>query len=190
VPPPIRAILFDADGVIQNGTGADLAISSGVVTLSGGDNRLATNDDVSVASGASFDINDLDQSIDLLRGGGTVVLGSVVASGDNVLTIGTSNDGDDDATLTGIIVGAGLIKKLGAGTLTLSGANTFNGSGVDLTIAEGVIRLSGGASDQSVDLRGGPGGDVDCHPRQRTRAVAAKRNSGTPGIAPHSAAMA
>jgi putative hydrolase of the HAD superfamily len=26
VPPPIRAILFDADGVIQNGTGADLAL--------------------------------------------------------------------------------------------------------------------------------------------------------------------
>ena len=26
MPPPIRAILFDADGVIQNGTGADLAL--------------------------------------------------------------------------------------------------------------------------------------------------------------------
>ena len=36
----------------------------------------------------------------------------------------------------------------------------------------------------------GTAGDVDCHVNQRTRAVSAKRSSGAPRMAPHSAARA
>jgi autotransporter-associated beta strand protein len=64
---------------------------------------------------------------------GTLQLGSggtsgFIPAGGNVLDAGTLNvNRSDDVTLSGVISGGGGVTKNGAGTLTLSGVNTFTG---------------------------------------------------------------
>jgi autotransporter-associated beta strand protein len=57
------------------------------------------------------------ETIRSLTGGGTVDLGSAV------LTL----SGDDDATFSGVVGGAGGLVKLGDGAFTIAGANTYTG---------------------------------------------------------------
>ena len=52
------------------------------------------------------------------------------------LTFGDANDN----TISGVISGAGNLTKVGAGTQTLSGTNTYTG---DTTISAGTIKLTG-----------------------------------------------
>jgi autotransporter-associated beta strand protein len=65
-----------------------------------------------------------------------------------VIAAGTSFiDGPQNLTLTGPISGSGGLTKLGAGTLTLSGASSYSGT---LTIAEGALIQNGGVLPATV----------------------------------------
>ncbi|HTJ93984.1 MAG TPA: autotransporter domain-containing protein, partial [Pararobbsia sp.] len=125
-------------GTLALGLGGSLA-ATGVVALDG----ATTGFDIS-GSGAN-------QTIGALSGtGGTVTLGV------NTLTFG---DGSDQ-TLASTIVGTGGIVKQGAGTETLSAANTFTGG---TTIDAGTLALSGAgalAATGAVDIAG-PGASFD-----------------------------
>ena len=108
----------------SNYTGAT-TISAGTLRISGDNDRLPTGTAVSFVNtaGATLDLNNLNQTIGSLTGGGT--LGGNVTLGSGTLTVnGTSSP----AAYAGVISGTGGLSKAGTGTLTLSGTNTYNGA--------------------------------------------------------------
>ncbi|SNT18069.1 MULTISPECIES: autotransporter-associated beta strand repeat-containing protein, partial [unclassified Azospirillum] len=118
------------------------SVSAGGLTLNAGEGALADTSAVTVAADATLTVTAND-TIGSLAGAGTVALGG------SLLTFG----GDDTSTtFSGTITGAtgGSIKKLGTGTFTLSGTNSYVG-GTDLaagTIVAGTVGAlgSGGIS--------------------------------------------
>ena len=127
----------------------------GTLQLGGSDDRLPTGTTVSFANvaGTGLDLNNLNQTVGALAGGGTnggnTTLGT---SGTNTLTIGGFG-----GAYYGMISGAGSVTKTGFGTQTFYGANTYGGgtlinSGGTLAVANatgsgtgtGGVLLSGG----------------------------------------------
>lgn len=127
-------------GLTKTGTGT-LVLSGastygGATTLSAGilkagaANAFSSSSAFSVASGTTLDLNGYDQVVGSLAGAGTVSLGAgTLSAGGN----GTST------AFTGAIGGAGGLEKAGAGTLTLSTANSYTGA---TTVSAGVLRVS------------------------------------------------
>ncbi len=120
----------------------DLTISAGTVTTTG---TLA--DTVDVINSGTYDV-DASDTIQSLSGSGAVA----IASGQTLTTGDAGND-----TISGVISGAGNLTKQGAGTLTLSGNNTFTG---DLTISAGTVTTTGTLAD-TVDVINSGTYDVD-----------------------------
>jgi fibronectin-binding autotransporter adhesin len=114
-------------------------VSAGTLQVNGGNNRLATTGDVSVASGATFDLNNNNQQIDALSGLGNVTLGS----GD--LTIGSGS-------FSGIISGTGNVIKSGTSTATFTGAHTYSGN---TTISDGKLVINGSLVSPTLTINSG-----------------------------------
>jgi autotransporter-associated beta strand protein len=130
--------------------GAGTLLLSGANTYSGATNVNAgslqagavnvfgNNSAVTVASGATLDLNSFNQTIGSLAGAGSVKLGlaSLTAGGDNSST-----------TFSGDISGAGGFAKTGNGTMTLTGANSYSGG---TTINGGTLQLGNGGTSGSI----------------------------------------
>ena len=125
-----------------SGTGGLTKAGSATLTLSGANtytgattvnagtlqagaaNVLTTSSGVALANtpGATLDLNNYDQTIAALSGGGSsggnVTLGSATLTVQNAL----------DNTYAGVISGTGGLTKADSGTLTLSGANSYSGA--------------------------------------------------------------
>ncbi len=127
-----------ARGITKNGTGmltlsgantytGATNVNGGTLRL-GGDNVLANRTDVTVAVGATLDLNGYTDTIDALSGAGVVTLGS------GTLTVGANNG---TSTFSGsFATGAtGTFAKTGIGTLTF---------GSDLDLAGGTLELNNG----------------------------------------------
>jgi fibronectin-binding autotransporter adhesin len=122
------------NGGLNNGGTASIAgvlngavVNTGTITLTG-----ATTGIGAVTQNGWFDLNGFNTSFASLTGGGTIVLGSAT------LTLG----GDNSSTsFTGEIDGSGGVTKIGTGTLSLSGANTYTGT---TTISAGTLELDNG----------------------------------------------
>lgn len=97
-------------------TGAT-TVNSGTLQA-GAANAFATGSAFTVAAGATLALNGYNQLIGSLAGAGSVTLGSA--------TLTTGVDGTS-TTFSGTISGAGAVTKAGAGTLILSGTNTYTG---------------------------------------------------------------
>jgi|GEM_PF-1921281 len=128
-------------------TGAT-TISNGTLALSG-TGTLASVTAVSLTSAASvFDISALT------NGGETV--GSLASVANSNVNLGANNLSFGDTTSTtvaGVISGTGgSITKLGSGTVTLSGANTYTGA---TDIQAGVVDLTGSLASASVTVESG-----------------------------------
>lgn len=137
--------IFSGPGTL-NKTGTGTLVLGGVNTYTGATNISAgtlrngianvilDSSAVTVASGATYDLNSFSETVGSLAGAGTVTSS---AAGALTLTAG----GDNTSTLfSGILQnGSGTIAftKSGTGTLTLSGANTYSG----LTTVSGGILL-------------------------------------------------
>ena len=111
-----------------NINGGTLAVSGGAV--------IADASAVTVASGATLMLK-ASETIGSLAGAGNVVLGA------NTLTTGGLNA---SPIFSGVISGSGGLTKVGTGTLTLSGANSYTGA---TTVTTGTLTL--GASNVLAD---------------------------------------
>ncbi|WP_421707960.1 autotransporter domain-containing protein [Algihabitans sp.] len=110
-------------------------VSAGTLQL-GASERLADRGALAVAAGATFDLDGHDETIGLLSGAGTVMLGS------GTLTTG----GAGDSTFGGSIAGTGSLTKDGDGTLILTGNADHSGG---TTVSAGTLQL--GASERLAD---------------------------------------
>lgn len=118
-------------------TGAT-TINDGTVALSGGSGALAPATTVAVNSGGTLDLGGRNQEIAGLAGAGNVTNSS------GTLTVNKASGTDN---FSGVMSGGGGLTKTGAGTLALSGANTYTGA---TTISGGTLRLNGGGSNTIV----------------------------------------
>ncbi|HEV2652352.1 MAG TPA: autotransporter domain-containing protein [Rhizomicrobium sp.] len=105
-------------------------------------NTLSGNTDVTVAGGATFDLNGFDQAIGSLAGAGDVALGSatLTTNGDNATT-----------TFSGAIAGTGGLTKTGGGELFLTGISTFTGA----TLVDGGVLSVNGTLASAVTVNAG-----------------------------------
>ncbi len=136
-------ILSGTGGLTKQGTGiftlsgantytGATTINAGTLTL-GAANRIADTSALTVAGGATFNLNNFAETIGSLAGAGTVTLGT------GILTAGGDNS---STTYSGVMSGTGGLTKAGAGIFTLSGANTYTGA---TTINAGTYRWRGGS---------------------------------------------
>jgi autotransporter-associated beta strand protein len=122
-------------------------INAGALQL-GADKVLADTTDVTVASGATFDVNGHTETIRLLSGGGSVALGGGSLTAGNTLGF----------TYSGVMSGTGNFNKVGAGVATFSGVNTYTGN---THIAGGTLFLANtGSLVSSVQIDSGATFDV------------------------------
>ena len=100
-----------------------VAISGGKMLIAGSADRLPTNSAVTLADAAdaTLDLNNLNQTLGSLSGGGT--------SGGNVsLGTATLNVGGGGGDYGGVISGSGMLVKSGSGTQVLRGGNLYEGN--------------------------------------------------------------
>ncbi len=136
-----------------------LTIFSGTLQLDG---SIADTAAVTLANTASavFDLNDDDETIGQLSGGGA--LGGNVDLGSAVLTINQ----DTATTYAGSISGSGAVVLNGSGTLNLAGLNTFTGP---LSIDDGTLQLDGDIADTVfVAIADAPGAIFDLNGNDET----------------------
>jgi autotransporter-associated beta strand protein len=137
-----------AEGVLTFMNGNDVTAANATIVATGGSNggngglvQFLPNAQggtcrIELLSNSQLDIDphrDFDLTIGSLEGEGTVTVG------DHALIIGTNNL---STTFSGLIQdgdAAGSITKIGTGTLTLSGANTYTGG---TTISSGILLVS------------------------------------------------
>ncbi len=112
---------------------AGISLSQGTVLAGAADVLLAGP--VTVAAGGTFDANGYAQHLYSLAG----PAGSTINLGGATLTVG---HGNTSTAFAGAIGGAGAsgVAKIGSGTLTLTGANSYAGA---TTIDSGTLALSG-----------------------------------------------
>ena len=129
--------------------GANIEVLGGVFIggILTGTNWSNNQSHLTVASGAYFSVSSFGDRVDGLFGAGQV-------DGSHGLTIGVAGG---NGSFSGVISGSTLsLTKVGAGTQTLTGANTFGGG---LTVNDGFVAVSAnsglGAAAGSVTLNGG-----------------------------------
>ncbi|MDH4986713.1 autotransporter-associated beta strand repeat-containing protein [Aminobacter anthyllidis] len=114
------------------------AVNAGTLRLGTG-GSLLFGKDLSVAAGATFDLNGKAQTIGRLTGTGAMSLGA------GALTTG---QGDVSSTFAGGTSGTGSLTKVGTGLLTLTGANTHSGG---TTVSGGQLQIGDGGTSGSLD---------------------------------------
>ena len=118
------ATLVISNSSVNTFTGGIL-IGGGTLRIAGSSDRLPVTSTVTLADAASavLDLNDLNQTLGALNGGGASGGNVLLASGTLTLTNGSGGFG-------GVISGTGKVVKRGTGTQILSGANTYSGGTV------------------------------------------------------------
>jgi fibronectin-binding autotransporter adhesin len=132
-------------GIIKSGTGTLILsgantysgpslVNTGTLKTAGAAPALSPSSAMNLASGVVLDVSSSSQTIASLSGSGNVSLGS------STLTLGGDHS---NTTYAGVISGAGSIRKTGAGTFTLLGANTYLGGTI---LSQGAIDLGANAT--------------------------------------------
>jgi autotransporter-associated beta strand protein len=148
------AISGSSFGITKQGTGTltlsgdntytgTTAVSAGTVVLGAAD-RISNSSAVIVSNNATFNLAGFDETVasiatSLTTDSAAKVTLSSTSAANTLTTVGNS-----DATFAGVIEGTnGKLTKQGSGTLTLSGANSFDGV---LTISAGTVSVGAGST--------------------------------------------
>jgi fibronectin-binding autotransporter adhesin len=117
-------------------------ISEGTLKFGDSATGLGNSSAVTIASGATLDMNSFNDTLGSLAGGGTII------NGGN-LTLG----GSATADFSGSYAGTGTLTKGGSGQQTLSGANSF----ASVTVNSGalLVNSAGGAGSGAVTVNSG-----------------------------------
>jgi autotransporter-associated beta strand protein len=119
-------------------------VSSGVLALGVASERISNSSAVIVSNNATFNLAGFDETVasiatSLTTDSAAKVTLSSTSAANTLTTVGNS-----DATFAGVIEGTnGKLTKQGSGTLTLSGANSFDGV---LTISAGTVSVGAGST--------------------------------------------
>ncbi len=122
---------------------------TGSTTIANGTLRLGAPDavpsvsQVTLLSGATLDLNNFNEAINVLTGQGNVTLGS------GNLTIGNNTT---PTTFSGQISGTGGLSKVGTATFTLAGNNTYMGA---TTVLAGTLLIDGSQPGSNVTVNSG-----------------------------------
>ena len=123
--------------------GAENTYTGSTTVQEGGELRISAAGSIADASAltvnptATFRLSSTGaETIGSLSGGGSVVLSTT----DNILSVGAANT---STTFSGVISGLGSLVKVGSGTLTLTGANTYTGA---TSINNGVLHVANNAA--------------------------------------------
>ncbi len=106
------------------------SITGGTLRL-GISNAISSTGALTISSGATFDLNNLTQTIGALAGAGDISLGT------GRLVVGAGNA---TSTFAGAIAGTGVFEKIGTGTLTFDQSFSFAG---ELKLTGGTLALAG-----------------------------------------------
>jgi autotransporter-associated beta strand protein len=108
-------------------------LSGGTLVLQGGGTNRIGTPSLLMAAGSTFDLGDTDQNVTDFNGSGTVVMTNMGPSAADLTRIVPINDfkatPSTPSTFSGQITGTGSF-RLGGGTLTLEGDNTYTGQTV------------------------------------------------------------
>jgi autotransporter-associated beta strand protein len=122
-------------------------------------NAIPTTSSVSVANGATLDLNNFDQTMSSISGGGSLTLGR------GTLTL---NDNGSNA-FSGVMSGSGGLTKIGPGLLSLTGNNTYSGATV---VFAGILEVGSSSASGDVlsnsDVTIGPEGALQGSGRVKT----------------------
>lgn len=143
-------LVIGGTGSILNTSGITIA-AAGTLNVDGAGGNAISN------------TGTIDNSGTFILTGSDETVGSIFGSGDINLNANTLTTGDaTNVEISGVISGAGDLVKQGAGTLTLSGANTYSGgtainAGVLTTnnvsaLGTGTVTVNGGALTLASDL--------------------------------------
>ena len=127
----------------------DTTISAGTLQL-GAANRIpdgAGKGNVSVTG--TFDLNTFSETINGLSGAGIV---DTVAGGSPILTVGANDQTSEFSGTIANTAGTLALIKIGTGTLTLSGANTYSGSTI---VSGGTLLVNGSLGGGQVAVTNG-----------------------------------
>jgi len=120
-------------------TGADITLDGNITTDNTAGNSVTLTGAVTLGN---------DVTIDTSAGTGDIDFTSTVDNAGNLLTI--NNTGASDATITGVISGAGGLTKQGTGALTI---NTVTYIG-DTTVDDGILNLKDGLTTSDLVFSG------------------------------------
>ncbi|MEM9281257.1 MAG: autotransporter-associated beta strand repeat-containing protein [Verrucomicrobiota bacterium] len=145
---------FSSGATISMGSEGLISVDEGLFSFGGdGAGNWASNlADMNIESGATFNGQNTALIIDALTGGGTLLIG---ANGTDALTLGISGG---SGVFTGNIGVAGRaandnsnLTKVGAGTQTLNGTNTYTGA---TTVSAGQLNI-GGTNQSTITVAAG-----------------------------------
>ena len=108
-------------------------------------NAIPDGSAVSIAGGATLDLNGFDETIGSLSG----AAGSQVLLRSGTLTTGGNGD---NTTFAGVIAGTGGLVKQGRGAMILSGTNLYTG---DTVVHDGALLLAGSVAGDVIVTPGG-----------------------------------
>ena len=130
---PLQTVTIEGSVVVEwadpmTYTG-DTNITSGTLRYVQGRDRISDSSAVTVSLGATYDLNNRNDTIGSLAGAGSVTL--------DTATLTTGAD-DTSTTFSGIISETGSLVKVGDGTFTLTNNNTYAGT---TTINNGILQI-------------------------------------------------
>ncbi|HZZ29473.1 MAG TPA: autotransporter-associated beta strand repeat-containing protein [Pirellulales bacterium] len=135
--------------VINSGATATLGANNALQLLDSSGNNITA-----VTVNGTWNLNGFNQTIDTLLGTSTSASLSIPSG--STLTVGIDNSvaGSGASSYSGQISGSGALIKVGTGSLSLAGANSFSGS---TTVSNGTLTLANNAALQNstVSISGG-----------------------------------
>jgi len=137
----ISGAIINTGGLTKTGSGVLLLSGNngytGATTISAGTLRIGENDRISsqsaisIASGATLDMNNFSDNLGSISGSGSITLGTTGALS---VAVGVGAN----ATFSGQITGGGSVTKAGDGQQNLSGSNNYSGV---TTVSAGMLEL-------------------------------------------------